>query len=421
MTDILSTRVKNLAQKVGYEMHNFNCGNIDNTVIDPETEEVTTNFSIEQVISAVNTDFTNSINTAKDDFKEDVHLHALPVGTWIDFGGTEPPSGYLVRDGSAVSRTTYAELFSVIGTTYGEGDGSTTFNLPNSIDYPYTRSVIASEVGKLFEAGLPNITALGSVEEIWYSPIWASSASEKNGNQNGAIKLVSATNDERTYPTDWNAGEDYYGRRPYRIDFNASWCSSIYKDGLSEVRPKSIGSLPCIKALDAPTVTGSTTTIDELMSAVEDIRNNFMLLAHPVGSYYWSSEATDPAELFGGTWEAVTDKFIYASGTHAVGDTGGEETHTLTVAEMPSHNHVVKIFNSNNESGTAMGATGTGWSALSSGAELASGTVSWNSSSFTTVGSGYGDTTGNAMLTGGGGSHNNMPPYEVAYCWRRTA
>ena len=55
----------------------------------------------------------------------------LPIGTQVAYGGTVPPTGWLICDGSAVSRTTYAELFKVIGTSYGEGDGSTTFNLPN--------------------------------------------------------------------------------------------------------------------------------------------------------------------------------------------------------------------------------------------------------------------------------------------------
>ncbi|MBS1180447.1 MAG: phage-related tail fiber protein [Proteobacteria bacterium] len=55
----------------------------------------------------------------------------VPIGTWDHFSGQTPPAGYLVRDGSAVSRTTYAALFAVCGTTYGAGDGSTTFNLPD--------------------------------------------------------------------------------------------------------------------------------------------------------------------------------------------------------------------------------------------------------------------------------------------------
>jgi microcystin-dependent protein len=45
-----------------------------------------------------------------------------------------PPSGFLECDGTAVSRSTYAALFAVVGTTYGIGDGSTTFNVPNLTD-----------------------------------------------------------------------------------------------------------------------------------------------------------------------------------------------------------------------------------------------------------------------------------------------
>lgn len=56
----------------------------------------------------------------------------LPTGMFFDHGAATPPAGALVRDGSAVSRTTYANLFSIIGTTWGIGDGSTTFNLPDS-------------------------------------------------------------------------------------------------------------------------------------------------------------------------------------------------------------------------------------------------------------------------------------------------
>lgn len=54
-----------------------------------------------------------------------------PVGGGMPFFGAAAPDGYLLADGSAISRTTYARLFSVIGTTYGVGDGATTFNLPD--------------------------------------------------------------------------------------------------------------------------------------------------------------------------------------------------------------------------------------------------------------------------------------------------
>lgn len=56
---------------------------------------------------------------------------SIPVGAVIDYWGTTPPDGYLLCYGQEVSRTTYASLFAVIGTTAGAGNGSTTFNVPD--------------------------------------------------------------------------------------------------------------------------------------------------------------------------------------------------------------------------------------------------------------------------------------------------
>ena len=55
----------------------------------------------------------------------------LPTGAILDFGGSEAPLGFLLCDGAAVSRTTYSNLFAVVGETYGQGDGTTTFNVPD--------------------------------------------------------------------------------------------------------------------------------------------------------------------------------------------------------------------------------------------------------------------------------------------------
>ena len=61
----------------------------------------------------------------------DAAPNVAPVGMIAPFGGSTAPGGWLVCDGSAISRTDYADLFAVIGTTYGSGNGSTTFNLPD--------------------------------------------------------------------------------------------------------------------------------------------------------------------------------------------------------------------------------------------------------------------------------------------------
>lgn len=58
-------------------------------------------------------------------------IAAVPIGAQMSFSGNTLPPGWLFCDGSAVSRSTYSNLFTVIGTQYGTGDGSTTFNLPD--------------------------------------------------------------------------------------------------------------------------------------------------------------------------------------------------------------------------------------------------------------------------------------------------
>ena len=58
------------------------------------------------------------------------------------FAGAVAPGGWLICDGSAISRTTYADLFTAIGETYGVGDGSTTFNIPNLQPYQALNYII---------------------------------------------------------------------------------------------------------------------------------------------------------------------------------------------------------------------------------------------------------------------------------------
>lgn len=56
----------------------------------------------------------------------------VPVGVMFDYAGATAPGGFLLCDGTAVSRSTYSALFAIIGTTYGAGDSATTFNLPDT-------------------------------------------------------------------------------------------------------------------------------------------------------------------------------------------------------------------------------------------------------------------------------------------------
>lgn len=84
----------------------------------------------------------------------------VPIGTILDFAAATAPAGYLVCDGSAVSRSTYAELFAVIGTTWGSGNGSTTFNVPDLRG----RTAIGSGTGTASDATAHALGSSGGTE-----------------------------------------------------------------------------------------------------------------------------------------------------------------------------------------------------------------------------------------------------------------
>lgn len=118
--------------------------------------------------------------------------------------------------------------------------------------------------------------------------------------------------------------------------------------------------------------------------------------AYPINSIYISYSHTSPAELFGGTWARIEDRFLWGcKSTESIGATGGEPSHTLAVNEMPSHSHPVI---DTKEYSTTSG----GWNA-----------PAWGPGSKTTAA-----ITG---FTGGGAAHNNMPPYIQVSIWRRIA
>ena len=97
--------------------------------------------------------------TAFQNFMEKgARYYACPTGTMLPFAGKTVPAGFLLCNGAAISRTTYVRLFSVLGTTWGAGDGSTTFNLPNVNDRCLEGTTNTANVGKYLEAGLPDIT-----------------------------------------------------------------------------------------------------------------------------------------------------------------------------------------------------------------------------------------------------------------------
>lgn len=84
--------------------------------------------------------FQNNVKEAFDEFS------VIPIGVGFDYFGETAPEDFLFADGSEISRTDYAELFAIIGETYGAGDGETTFNLPDKRERV---SIMKGEVNNL--------------------------------------------------------------------------------------------------------------------------------------------------------------------------------------------------------------------------------------------------------------------------------
>lgn len=160
-----------------------------------------------------------------------VHKH---IGSIIWHGGSVAPEGTLLCDGSAVSRTTYADLFAAIGTTFGTGDGSTTFNVPD-LRNVWAVGAGTSAVGADVAEGLPDIQ--GRFNTLTGTRSWlirtASGAFSKTNNTDtpgeGNSELQSVADTSRTNS----------------VFFHASNSNPIY-GASTHVTPASVALTPCI-------------------------------------------------------------------------------------------------------------------------------------------------------------------------------
>ena len=159
-------------------------------------------------------------------------LKPLSVPTGMISAFHTVPEGWLQCNGAAVSRTTYAALFAVIGTKYGSGDGSNTFNLPLLHHKFIEGTTTQSEVGQSVSAGLPNITG---------TPAIGWKRTDYDLAINGAFYAEARTNTSVYQPAPY----DWY-REGQQSRFSAAKSDSTYKAS-STVQPASVRLLACIK------------------------------------------------------------------------------------------------------------------------------------------------------------------------------
>lgn len=138
-------------------------------------------------------------------------------------------------------------------------------------------------------------------------------------------------------------------------------------------------------------------------------RDEMIDIVYPVGAIYMSVSSTSPATLFGGTWEQLSNRFLVGAGTtYTAGSTGGSASHshttgdhTLTIDEIPSHNHTVYLRSD-------VGIVSTLGLKAESGQSMPSDII-------------YDTGGGQAHNHGDTSTESNLPPYLAVYMWKRTA
>lgn len=154
---------------------------------------------------------------------------------------------------------------------------------------------------------------------------------------------------------------------------------------------------------------------EALKTAKNEIYKQAKLDAHPVGSYYWSNDSTNPATLFGGTWEALPAGYTliaqgsgrdsFGSYTYTAGQKYGERKHKLTTDEMPkikgSVSSLLRWNTGKVQSGVLKAVEGTSKFPSSSSENVSNTTVS--------------------IEFGKDVAHENLPPMVAAFAWKRTA
>lgn len=278
----------------------------------------------------------------------------FPIGGILPYPSSTAPTNWLVCDGSAVSRTTYAELFAVIGTNYGAGDGSTTFNLPNYKGrVPVGQDTNDTDFDTIGETGGSKYSQEHKhnfiVGNIYY--------------QTGGTNAIVPTNPPGAGSIETStAGTGNSGNlQPYQVScfiIKAKQSAGVVAD-----------------------VANNKTNSDTDVYSCNYV-NNLINVIYPVGSIYISAIPTSPSTLFGiGTWVQLKNRFLFATNdtsgnkgkdaqsshtgknvTNATGNTGST-TLTANQSGLRGHSHgLVKQVPYgvpyNNISGSATGASG---------------------------------------------------------------
>lgn len=308
---------------------------------------------------------TNGTTYYISDINGDYSFADTPIGAIIPYGGDVAPDDWLLCQGQAISRIDYSDLFEVIGTTYGSGDGSTTFNIPNlkgkiavGLDSNDTDFDTLGENGgekthKLTLAEMPyhahsfgyagNIYAGNGPTGFWTgfdSP--TSAYSKGTGYQGGSqahnnLQPYTVTNyiikaKITTLPLD------------FETELNAKIVDSVTDNDMRAVTSNAVAET--LGDTDISTIGDGT--VKNAISTINNSLSNIVNLIYPVGSIYISTNSTMPSYLTNSkTWTMLSGNYVLKTITSGNGGTtsnaGNTGSTTLTSAQsgVPAHAHSV--------------------------------------------------------------------------------
>lgn len=266
---------------------------------------------------------------------------SVPVGSIQAYGGLTAPNNWLICDGSAVSRTDYKELFQIIGVTYGEGDGLTTFNLPDLTGRvaigPNTAHLLGTSGGQEehihttgdFTLGINHMPSHNHNSRSLTGNITA--YRWDNGVTSGIVHNTANTKNMKTIGAgDVIAHASYTINATHTHDAQGGGQAHNHGDtgSTSNMQPYLVTNY-IIKAKN-PSITSG-----QQLQAME--------LFYPVGSYFETSDSTfDPNTEWGGTWEFENNIYRTAAWT-ASSSTALNTVLTETIANVPSGTYIIDI------------------------------------------------------------------------------
>ena len=147
---------------------------------------------------------------------------SIAVGTILPWSNSTLPTGYLHCDGSAVSRTTYAALFAIIGTDYGSGDGSSTFTLPDlqdKVPLGHSDSKAVASTG-----GAATVASGGSITVAELTP------AGNVGGSTGNTTISTNTMPSHSHTVDWARNFAGTNRQGLRVDVQGNLANAYSTD-----------------------------------------------------------------------------------------------------------------------------------------------------------------------------------------------